>query len=76
MDSASIRSKLHQYIDIADDRKLQAINTILEEDIEKKYQYSASEINLLYERRCNHLNGRSKSYTIEESLKQARNKSK
>ncbi len=34
METSAIRNKLHEYIDIADERKLQAIYTILEDEIE------------------------------------------
>ena len=72
MESASIRSKLHEYIDIADESKLEAIYAIMESDIEVHGNYTASDIALLHERRTKHLDGSSKSYTISESLEQVR----
>ncbi len=61
MESTSIRNKLHEYIDIADERKLEAIYVILESDIEQAEQYTTADIALLHERRTNYLTGSSKS---------------
>lgn len=70
----SLREKLHHYIDVADEQKLQAIYVLLEEEID--WHYSSGEINLLHQRRENHLNGSSKSFTVEESLKAIRQQNK
>lgn len=67
MEPASIKQKLHHYIDVADEKKLQAIYTILEDEIEGEYFYTQDEIKMFYERRQQHLNGESKSYSIEEA---------
>ena len=64
----SLKQKLHHYIDFADEKKLQAIYTILEDEIEGDYFYSQEEIKEFYDRRQKHLNGESKSYTVEETL--------
>ncbi|HWZ35735.1 MAG TPA: hypothetical protein VNW51_06215 [Mucilaginibacter sp.] len=37
MTIAAIREKLHEYINIADDKKIQAMYTMLERDIVEKY---------------------------------------
>ena len=68
MEPASIKQKLHHYIDVADDKKLQAIYTILEDEIEGEYFYTQDEIKMFYDRRQKHLNGQSKSYTVAETL--------
>ena len=68
MEPASIKQRLHHYIDVADDKKLQAIYTILEDEIEGDYFYTQDEIKMFYDRRQKHLNGESKSYTVEETL--------
>ena len=75
MDSASsLRDKLHHYIDIADEQKLQAIYVLLEDEID--WSYSSEEISFLHQRRQQHLQGLSKSYTVEESLNAARQQKK
>lgn len=76
MESSLIRNKLHEYIDAADDRKVEAIYTILEEEIEHHYMYDEETISMLHKRRENHLKGISKSYTAEESLEKIRNHKK
>jgi len=68
MEPASIKQRLHHYIDVADDKKLQAIYTILEDELEGDYFYTQDEIKMFYDRRQKHLNGESKSYTVEETL--------
>ena len=68
MEPASMRNKLHHYIDVADEKKLHAIYTILEDEIEGEYFYTQDEIKMFYDRRQKHLNGESKSYTVAETL--------
>ena len=72
--TGSLRDKLHQYIDVADEQKLQAIYVLLEGEIEMGHSYSKEEIDLFYERRKRHLAGEGKSYSVEESIKQIRQK--
>ena len=62
----SVRDKLHQYIDVADEQKLQAIYTLLEDEI--NWSYTKEDIELFHQRRQNHLDGTSKSYTAAESI--------
>jgi uncharacterized protein YutD len=68
MEPANIKERLHHYIDVADEKKLQAIYTILEDDIEGEYSYTQDEVKMFYDRRQKHLNGESKSYTVEEAI--------
>jgi hypothetical protein len=70
----SLRDKLHQYIDVADEQKLQAIYTLLEDEI--NWSYTKEDIEQFHQRRQNHLDGISKSYTTEESLNAARQQTK
>lgn len=73
MNTSSIKEKLHRYIDIADEKKLAAIYTILEDDIEgNKSFYTVEEVNAFYERREKHQSGESQSYTIDEAHRQIR----
>jgi hypothetical protein len=70
----SLRDKLHQYIDVADEQKLQAIYTLLEDEINRSY--TKEDIEQFHQRRQNHLNGTSQSYTAEESMNAARQQKK
>ena len=72
--SLSVKDKLHQYIDVADEQKLQAIYTLLEDEI--NWSYTKEDIELFHQRRQNHLDGTSKSYTAGESLNAARQQKK
>ena len=71
METTEIRKKLHQYIDLADARKIEAIYIMLEDDI-ASYGYSIGEIDLFHERREKHLRGESLSYSPEQSLNMIR----
>jgi hypothetical protein len=69
METALLREKLHTYINEADEKKLEAIYTILENEIEEEnYSFSLSEITTFHKRRENHLTGKSKSFSIEETI--------
>jgi hypothetical protein len=70
----SLRDKLHQYIDVADEQKLQAIYTLLEDEI--NWGFGKEDIEQFHQRRQNHLDGTSQSYTAEESLNAARQQKK
>lgn len=69
MNTAAIREQLHEYIDHADDRHLEAIYVLLERDINAANEYDPATLAMFYQRRENHIKGTSKSYTPEESLK-------
>lgn len=67
MSTTELRGKLHEYIDTADDRHIEAIYLLLEQAISANHTYDAETMQQLHERRCNHLEGKSKSYTPEET---------
>jgi len=67
MSPLDIKQKLHHYIDTAEEKKLQAIYTILEDEIEGEQFYSQEEIKQFYDRRQKHLDGSSKSFTVDEA---------
>lgn len=70
----SLRDKLHHYIDVADEQKLQAIYVLLENEID--WHYTSEEIAMFHQRRENHIKGNSKSYGVEESLSAVRKQKK
>lgn len=72
MESAAIRQKLHDYIDIADEKKLEAMYVILQTDIENGSSYEDATIAWFHARRDNHLNESSPSYTVAETIASAK----
>ena len=74
MDTAELRQKLHHYIEIAEEKKLQAIFSMVETDIEEAYNYWDDEdfVAMLQEREQAYLSGTSKLYTLNESALRAR----
>lgn len=76
MENAAIRQRLHDYIDSVDENKLQAMYVILQTDIEHTHSYSDVTMAMLHQRRDNHLNGGSKSYTVAQTLAFARGRGK
>jgi hypothetical protein len=72
--STLIKEKLHHYIDVANDEKLQAIYVLLENEID--WHYTSADMEELMQRKKRHLNGESKSYTVEESLSLVRKQAK
>jgi len=76
MTNAAIRQQLHQYIDVTDDKKVEALYILLQQDIESQYTYTTEEINMLHERAEEYLKGESKTYTVEESHNRIRQQRK
>jgi septum formation inhibitor MinC len=74
MDSIELRQKLHHYIENAEDKKLQEIFTMVEDEIQQTYNHWNNEdfVNELYEREQAYLNGTAKTYTEGESASHAR----
>lgn len=77
MSVAELREKLHEYIDHADERHLNAIYTLLGDSAPHTDDISNmvldnDDMERLYQRRENHRNGISKSYTVEESMEMIR----
>lgn len=72
MTTAAIKGRLHEYIEQADDKHLQAIYLLLEKELPTQYHYDAATLDMLYKRRENHLNESSETYSMEEALKLAR----
>ena len=70
MEVEMLREKLHEYINSADEQHLSAIYILVEDNIPNANddRYDEATLNMLYQRRENHLNGMSKSYTVQESM--------
>ena len=75
MDIIALREKLHEYINVADEQHLTAIYVLVGDkaSLESGNKYDEATMNMIYERRENHRNGISKSYTVEESMEMIRN---
>ena len=67
----SLKEKLHMYIETADEQKLEAIYTLLKDEINKGY--SQEEIELFHQRRKNYLKEPGESYSAINSLNIIRN---
>ena len=72
METIQKRQKLHEYIDTADDEKVNALFVILESDSDNSYQYSAEDISTFYKRRERYLKGEGKSFSVKEAFDQIR----
>ncbi|ANH80873.1 hypothetical protein A8C56_07675 [Niabella ginsenosidivorans] len=71
MQTAIIRQKLHQFIDTIEDKKAEAIYTLLEQEIDTDAQRKA----LIQAERTKYLQGEGVSFTPEEVKAMALNKS-
>ncbi len=72
MNNTAIRQELHHYIDVADDKKIDAIYTIFQSDMMQSHTYSTEELAMLHKRAEKYLNGQGKTYSVEESHDQIR----
>ena len=69
MTTAAIRSRLISYLADADDNKVKAIYTLLENDIEQKegFVLSDEQLEILDREHELHISGKSKSYSWTEA---------
>jgi hypothetical protein len=63
-----LKEKLHEYIDTADEKKLEAIYTILQDNIGEDYQYSEDELTSFYQRRQEYKNNIGENLSVEEFI--------
>ena len=79
MVTTALKKKIHEYIDVTDEKILKAVYTILEAHVkstELDVEFSPEQIKELNKRRKAHLEGKSKSYSFEEIKRQFVSKSK
>ena len=70
LSNEALKEKLHNYIEIAEYKKLQAIYLLLENEID--FSYSPVEISMFHERSKAYKNGKSESYSVEVSMNAVR----
>jgi hypothetical protein len=68
MSAVQIKETLHEYIDTADNKKLEAIYTILKDSITPDFEYSKDELADIYARRDKYKNGDEETLTAEEFI--------
>jgi hypothetical protein len=69
MEVEGLRERLHEYINDADEQHLIAIYAIVDDKDQASDIYTDELMNELYQRREDHRNGVSESYTGEESIR-------
>ena len=72
MNTTVIRKQLHEYIDSADDKKVEAIFTIFQADITNAHSYTDDELKLFHTRREQYLKEGEKAYSVSEAHNQVR----
>ena len=68
MRTTQIRQQLHDYIDIAEDKKLKAIYTLLEDDLSDDYKLSTAQKAVLDKRYHDQQNGIGKTFSWDETV--------
>jgi len=68
MRTTQIKQQLHDYIDSAEDKKLKAIYTLVEDDLTDEFALIAEQKKELDRRYDNYQNGIGKTYTWEEAV--------
>lgn len=72
MAAVQIRETLHEYIDTADDKKLEAIYTILKDSISPDFDYNKDELAAIYARRTEYKNDEAETMVAEDFVKYIR----
>jgi len=72
--TVEIRQKLHDYIESAPDKKVEAIYTMVKEEIGEAYYHWEDEefVAELQRRDDEYLSGNAKTYTMNEAIERAR----
>ena len=68
MTTAAIRKKLITYLADADEKKVKAVYTLFEEEINRQQEFTLTDAHkeILDERRSRHLSGKDPSFTWQE----------
>lgn len=61
--------KLHEIIETADDKKLEAIYTLLQAEENSAPSYSVNELEAIYARRYNFMQGKEQIFSVQEFIK-------
>jgi hypothetical protein len=72
MKKAALKKRTHEYLELADEKILKAVYTILESHVnsyEAEVEFTPELVKELNKARKEHLSGKSKSYTVEEVKK-------
>ena len=69
---ATVKEKLHEYIDFADDNKVQAIYTLIENEIKEERSYDEDALNTFRQTSKDYASGKIKGYPVEESMQRIR----
>lgn len=72
MAAVQIKEALHEYIDNADESKLEAIYTLVKDSISSDYQYSSEQLATINKRRDNYKSGEEQTFTAEEFVSYVR----
>jgi putative addiction module component (TIGR02574 family) len=76
MTNIQLRQKLHHFIDNAEEKKLKAIYTMVESDIEQKSLLSDEQKSELDRRLEEYMQGKGKSYSLKSAMSRIRKKKK
>ncbi|MGG9960460.1 hypothetical protein [Ferruginibacter sp. SUN106] len=68
MQAVQIKEALHEYIDTADEKKLEAIYLVLKDSINTNYEYNTEELAEIYTRRNEYKSGNAQTLTTEEFM--------
>lgn len=72
MSTEELRGKLHEYIDTADDRHVEAMYTLLVREISTGYVYDEDTMQEIDRRREGLVSGKDPGYSVEEAMEIAR----
>ena len=72
MSAVQIKETLHEYIDTADDKKLEAIYTILKDSFSPDFEYNKDELTAIYARRNEYKNNEAVTLVAEDFVNYVR----